>query len=306
MLIKYQLVKNTLYKLLIILFITIIFYLSIFNYNLLYNNIFIALDLWLYKVFPSLLIFYLISTLLITTKTINYVTLLFYPLKYILKFNTSNAFNLFILSVFLGNPSTTSYINDYYENNLITLRDAKVLSKSASFINPLFVFTVLENKQLATLVYLAHLLSNIIVAIILTRSNKDSNLCNTVKIANKSNISFHTQMSKFPSIILNIALNMVLSYIVISFTDYIALISNLSYFSYINYFIEVSRSVYILKNSYIYIYFIPFILSFNGLCIHMQVRMQLKLITYNNYLCHRLLSSMIATFIYIVLSMIII
>lgn len=277
----------------IITFIIFIIYLCIFNYSLIYNSIFKALDLWLYKVFPSLLIFYLISSLLLSTKTINIIFCIFKPFRFLLRFETSNAFNLFLLSFFLGNPSIVSFINDFKSNLMITDRDADILSKTTSFINPLFIMSLFTDKTLGLLVYLSHIIPNILIVIWLTRNNSIYNNCPSNIQTKTYNINFFDYMNKFTIIILNIALYIVISYIIISI---LKLIPNLSYLTY---FIEVSEGA--INCSLSNIYLLPAILSFNGLCIHLQVKQGLKVIKYPSFLLFRLISSLISTIVFVII-----
>ena len=302
---KYHLkIKNSIINLFIILFVIVLFYLCLFNYENLYNNIFISLDLWLYKVFPPLFIFYFISTLLISTKSINMILYLFKPLNKIMKFDTINGFNLFIISMFLGNPTTASLINDYYESNMITLKDSIVLSKCASFINPLFIFSIISNKSLSIIIYLSHVLTNIIIAIYSSNiysSNIYSSDIYSSNIQNNNaiNLTFFNQMNKFPHILLCIASFMILSYIVITIISLISINTNFTYLNYISLIVEVSYSTNYLKDNYIYL--IPSIISFNGLCIHLQVNQHLKTIKYTTFFIYRLIASIISLIIYVIL-----
>lgn len=137
------------------------------NPPLFFSNIINTLELWLYKVYPSIFTFYLLSSLLINTKLLNK---LIYHLRFIfkfLKFKNENALQIFLLSIFVGNPTSASLICEALNNGSIDYQEAKKLLKCSSFINPFFIisFLLLFSLKYAMLVLLVHILSNIIIAL---------------------------------------------------------------------------------------------------------------------------------------------
>ena len=76
-------------------------YLVFIDSKAFFDSLIDTLNVWLMKVFPSLFTFFIITSILINFKIINYFSILLSPLKKILKFETDEAFNIFILSIFI-------------------------------------------------------------------------------------------------------------------------------------------------------------------------------------------------------------
>ncbi len=279
-------------KLFILIYLLFIVILSIIDKETVFEIIIDTLSLWLHKVFPPIFIFYIISSLLISTRTINIIFFILKPLRKLLRFETDNAFKLFFLSVLIGNPSSSSFIISYLENGLITNNDAKVLNCSASFITPLFIFSLVELK-IAIIIYLSHILANFIICIFLTRNNtikKDPN--------KPTLINFFTYIDKLPKILLTIAIMMVICNIIIYSLTKFSL--NPLYFS----FIELSTGSFMLlkiKSSIKY-YLLTILISFNGLCIHLQVYSIIKdRLNYLSFFKYRIIQGIISVILFLLI-----
>lgn len=274
-------------KIIMFIYILYIFYLSVFTKNELFKVIYNTLDLWLYKIFPPIFIFYVISSLLISTKLIDLIIYILKPLRKIFKFETDNAFKLFFISILIGNPSSSSFIVSYYDNNLITKKDANTLICCASFISPLFIFSLVTFKQ-AIFIYISHLLSNFIISFILNRKN------NIRTQKQKSNtLSFFIFLDKLPQILLMIAVYMVICNIIIFSIKNI----NQEKFTFLLSFIELSTgALNILAMDLNYKYYILLaLISFNGLCIHLQIYSFIKnKLKYLLYLKYRIIQVLIS------------
>lgn len=267
----------------------------IFNSSLFVLQIKETLKIWFEKIVPSFIVMYFISTLLISFQAIDIIFIVFYPLRKLIKFETNNALKLFLISIFVGNPTSITNIIDFYENNYICRNDYIILLKTSSFVNPLFIFNILNNKSLFVLIYSIHILSNFIYAYYLTRNN------NFVKTDNKNiKIDFFTNLNKLPLIVLMIGIYMVLATIIIFTLERLNV--NSLYLS----FIEISYgSNYIINldtlNIFIKLCLFVSLLTFNGFCIHMQI---LSII--NKYKTYRffLIGRIMCTFISILLILI--
>jgi len=138
-----------------------------------FNNIIATLEVWLYKVYPSIFTFYLIAALLVNTNIINrfvyYCRFFFRKLK----FRNENCLNLFLISIFTGNPASASLIGEAFHNQKITLTEANQLLKTSSFLNPLFILSYLAvfNIKYATIMIFVHIAANFIVTVYENRNN---------------------------------------------------------------------------------------------------------------------------------------
>ena len=88
-----------LFIILLTFFIFLTFYIIFIDNITFYNSLLDTLNIWLYKVLPSLFVFNILSSILINFKIIDFFNFLFTPLKKVLKFETDEA--IFSLQVFL-------------------------------------------------------------------------------------------------------------------------------------------------------------------------------------------------------------
>lgn len=285
--------KRKFFKILIFIYLLFILFLSIFNKDQIFEIIFNTLDIWLYKVFPPIFIFYIISSILISSKTINIITFILKPLKKIFKFETDNAFKLFILSIFMGNPSSSSFIISHLDNQFITKTDANILNKCSSFISPLFIFSIVQ-FNIALPLYLSHIFANFILCAILTHKNK-------LKTNNKEqyNINFFDYIDRFPKIIFTIAIFMIICNI------FIYSLSLLNINPYYLTFLEISSgSLKIINlNSNLKYYFLLSLFSFNGICIHLQVYSIIKdRLNYLSFFFYRIIQIFISIILFFLIN----
>lgn len=254
-----------------------------------------TLEIWLYKVFPPLFTIYFISSLLLSTSSINILSFIIKPLKILFNFDTLNALNLFILSFINGVPGIVTLIDSYYQKDLITKEDYLTLIKCTGNISPLFIFSLSDFKTIIY-IYLSHILSNILLCIILTRFNFKAKKLNN-KNYNKVDkcyikINFFYQINNFPKIILTIALYMVITTIIIfAFKDFIPI--------YALIFLDVSSGCISILNNNLPLCLISALLSFNGICIHMQLSTLSNNLKYSTYLIYRIFSTIISLGLYI-------
>lgn len=302
--------KKYLFNTLILVYIISILYHSLVNTSIFFDSLFSTLDIWLYKIFPSIFIFYLTSALLLSTSLLKYLFFILKPLQKIIKFETINAFYLFIISILVGNPTSSNYLIKYLDENKITKKDALLLSQCASFITPLFIFSIFNNQLLSIIIYLSHIISNIIIAIMITRNNnyikKESNTFSY-------RINFLSSLTSLPRIIFIIAIMMIFCN-TISFC-----LSSINTPYYITFVIELGNGIYLLKDqsNSLSMLLIVFLISFNGFSIHLQVyssfqSLQNKMVEnnitnslYKKYLKGRITQALLSVLIFIILKMLI-
>ena len=281
----------------IILLLTLYILISIFlNYHLVQINIIYICTIFFKNIFPSLFIFFILSSILINYDIVKYIDYILGPiLKYLYNLNKYTSYVL-IMSLFSGIPANAKYINELLDNKLITKEEGQKILLFSHFANPLFVMSICPTNYL--LVLISHYLPNFIIGLFL-RNNQDNITSKDYIKKSKSftdtlidsiNNSFHT-------------LFMILGLIIFFYT-----ISILTNSFILKYLLEMSSSLYYILslniNLKIKIMLITGILSFGGICVHMQVFSILKnkKISYYPYLLTRLIhfmmSSLIIYFIY--------
>lgn len=183
-----------------------------------------------------------------------------------------------------GLPSNAKYIKELLDNKLIDELEANHILLFSHFANPLYILFIGLNKPY--LVILAHYIPNIIMGLFTRGYKKNNDKKDIKKYPAKS---FNKLLSDSITNSFN-TLIMVLGLIIIFYT-----IGNLTNSYILKYILEMSTSInYIMTinlTDKLKAMFICGILSFGGLCVHMQVMSILnnKKIRYAPYLLARLL-----------------
>ncbi len=276
-------------KILIIILSSLLLGVYAFSKDIVIDDIHQTILLWFNKAIPSLIVMYFISSLLISSKAIDIIIFILKPFRKLLRFETDNAFGLYIISILVGNPSTSQYIKKYLENGFITANDAENLLLSASFMNPLFIITMIKSLKIALILYVSHFLGNILFTMFLTRKNH----IRTRQIS--VDISFWHLINKLPNLLFTICIYMIISSLLT------LLLKEFNVPSIYLSFLEISNGFNILlshtENCY---YLLVMLTSFNGLCIHMQVMTTLEdLKYYKLFLLGRLVTTILSLIIFI-------
>ena len=235
---------------LLYLTILMLIFLSFKNYTIVLDSTILAVELWLYKVFPYLFIMIVINDLLINA---NFISLF-----------KNNTFYIFIMSLLSGTPTSAYIISNLYKQNKISQNNAHITLLFTYFSNPLFLYSMLNaifnSNQITIKLMFIHYLSNIIIWIIHTK-RLDPN----IKLNNKFNINLTDSIKKAMSTT-TMVLGTICFYLVISN------ILNLNI--YFRGILEMTQGLNILITSNI-----PFkeliaimFISFGGLSIHTQVK----------------------------------
>lgn len=205
------------YKRLFPIFLFLFFsFLAVFSFitntKVLVNDIILTLKLWLYYVYPSIFIFYIISNTLLQSNLIQHLTFVFKPF---IKFESNKAYELLILSIFVGNPTTASLVSQELQAKKITHFDALKLLREAAFFNPLFVLSLFSLSQsghqnLGFLVLVSIILTNMLFLM------KRSKLSIQSTSPHTEPLMFHpeqliTSVTTVMNLLLNVAGIMVLS-----------------------------------------------------------------------------------------------
>ena len=179
--------KKTLYSI-FILFILTLTLINIFDHSTDINNVILtSFDLFAKAIFPSLFPMFIISNILINIGIPNFLGNLFQNLfNKLFKTKGITSF-IFFMSLITGFPSSSKYINDLIDKNLINEDDANKILTFTFFANPLFIVNTvgiifLNNKPIGYLILLSLIISNIIIGLIFRNYNKTNELNNNKKI----------------------------------------------------------------------------------------------------------------------------
>ena len=278
----------------IIILITFYILFKIFiNYQTIPLNVYYICLIFFKKIFPALFIFFIISSILINYGFINFIEATISKICNILFGLNSYETYILIMSMLSGLPSNAKYIKEMLDNNLINEKSANKILLYTHFANPLFILFIGLNKPY--LILLAHYLPNIIIGLFLKNYHKELNVKQII-IGNNSKPFFEV-LSESIITAFNTLLN-VLGLIIIFYT-----LSSLTNIFILKYILEMSSSIVFIFNLNIIdklkAMLITGILSFGGICVHMQVFTILnnKKIRYAPYLLTRLIHFMLSTLI---------
>lgn len=224
-----------------------------------------ACNLFFNNLFPSLFPILIISYILVNLNLLSYINNFFYKLnKHLFNINKNTSL-IFIISILTGSPGNSKCCKELYENKLINRNDIQKILLFSHFSNPLFILSMVENRQLLVLV--AHYISNIFIGIIY--KNKYISEC-TYNIKDDTNKKtffnvFFDSINSATTTLLFILGTIVTFYIVTSIINIpilkllLELCQGMKYIQLLNIGIKYKTLLY------------GFILSFGGFCIHFQV-----------------------------------
>lgn len=244
------------------------------NYNIVLESSIIAVNLWLYKVFPFLFIMIIINDLLIN-------------LDFQSLFKNTSIY-IFIMSLLSGSPTSAVIICNLYKNNKITKNNANITLLFTYFANPLFLWTILNsifNSEITSIkLILIHYISNLIIYFIVKKK-----LDKSITYNNKININISSSIKKAMT-----TTTMVLGTI----TFYLIISNILSLNLLFKGLLEMTQGLNALinYNSYFKELLAILFISFGGLSIHTQVKCILdeENISYKYFLKGRIMQTLIA------------
>ena len=296
----------------ILLSLTFIYFLIAQN-NLVLESVNFSISIWKDNLFPTLFPFFIVSNILIKYGFIEIISLfLSKPMEKVFKLPGSCSF-VVISSLFSGFPSGSKYTKELLDNNIISIDEANRLITFTHYSNPLFILgfignIILNNRKIALLILISHILGGLITGIIISKNSK---LTISKKYrSNYDNISFGTILSD--TILSSMNTLFLLLGIVTIFSIITSLISNLfslSLFSksIISGILEMTQGIKNISNINISFYlksvFIISFISFGGLSVHMQVFSILSnyKIKYKLFFIARIIHSIISIFIFSIL-----
>ena len=278
----------------IIIVVTLYILLKIFiEYKLVLININSISVLFFKNIFPPLFIFFIISSILINYGFANIISNIFgKTFNKLFRINKYSSYILF-MSMISGLPSNAKYIKELLEKKLINHEDASKILLFTHFANPLFILSLVKVKPY--LVLLAHYIPNFIIGLLFRNYYPSNYQNNTIKSKNTKNII--TILTESITNSFNILLS-VFGLIIIFYT-----LSSLTNSNILKYILEMSSSIININNFNLPLKYktllITGILSFGGICIHMQVFsiLEKEKIRYAPYLLSRLIHFILSTLI---------
>lgn len=289
-----------------LLFLIIIFFILI-NSTEIMESIRLSFSLCINNIFPSLIPFMLLSSILINYNFINEISeLLKKIMTKIFKVNKSCSF-VFIMSIIGGTPGNAKYLYDLYENKMINDIDCQKCLNFCNFTNPIFIigsvgYNFLGNKKIGLIILISHYISGIIIGIL--RSKTKSNFIEKEKVLKDNNKSFmkiltNSIYSTINTLLLILGIITTCLIITCSLNKILNINDN---FKFIYGLIEITQGLKHLSLSNFNLItkaiISSFLVSFSGLCIHMQVFSILdnKKIRYYPYLISRMLHGILSSF----------
>ncbi len=272
------------------------------------DSVSFSFEICINNLFPSLLPFLILSSILSNYGFIELVSELLKPIMINVFHLNSNCAYVLVLSILSGSPSNSKYIKELLNDNKISISDANQILLFSHFVNPIFIIGTigtifLDNKKYGIIILISHYLANIIIGIFLRNKNKPQyvkiNLNKVFQIQPKGfietlKIGINEAINTLLVIFGTITCCLVFSTIISSFFDFNPILNG---------FLEVTSGLKYISNSNIKvvfkIVFSTFFISFGGISIHTQVLSILdnKKIRYLPYLEARLLQGLIASII---------
>lgn len=242
-----------------------------------------ALELFLNTVFPTMFPFYVLSSIIVSNKSI---TVLTRPLKKVTKlYNLPTETSVAIITGFLcGFPVGAKVTCDLLKNNYITPKEAAVLAAFTNNASPIFLISIvgriyLKNELAGLMIWLCVVLSSLLSGLIISRIKLNKNNSSDVF---KTVLKEPSEINLTDSIVSGFNTSLYVGSVIIFFSSITALIKRIPLLGNKIYvgiysFLEMTgglNAIYILSPSKLnicrYITIIA-IVSWSGICVHMQV-----------------------------------
>jgi len=269
----------------IIFIISCIFIYFIFTNNtLISTSILNSINLFINKVFISILPMYFITKILINYNIPYYISKIFH----------STYIYLFIASILSSTPSNASIIKDLLDNKQIDKVSANTYIMCNTFINPVLIHNILKDiistKEIIIIISVSYL-SNIIIYLLHRKSNGTIKKRKEISISNLLTI----EVTNFSKIILNILVFIIIFNLL-----------SLMVPTYFKGLLEVTNGLSLIKtfNNNIRSILSLIYINFGGLCIAMQIKSIIgNDISYSNYLLGRFYACIISISLYMIINL---
>ena len=268
------------FYILIRLFFIFIFIYFLINKKYFYSSFKNTIIIWFNYCLAPISISYIISMFLFDFPLISKIL---YPLlKKIFHFENQKSCSIYLISILVGNPTSSKLIIQAVDNKQISIEEGNRLLCFSSFVSSIFLYSILE-FELFILILIIELVISFIIANIKVINNKQS-----IPVINKVNNILDTYfniINTLPTLLLSILCSMVIT----------NLFSNLTTNIYLESLFELTAGIKILLNNNISILnlIFLFILIFShGLAIILQIYWIIKKsnLSFINFIKYRLLS----------------
>lgn len=244
--------------------------------------------LWFNKIIPTIPISYFLGNIILNSNQI-----LYFPFKIInriTKFENFHSFTIFIVSIIVGNPTSTILISNSVKDNLISIDEGNKLLTFSSFISIFFIFFVFEFKY-SLLLFISQVLASLIILFYINRGNNIN--YKEEKIDNFTNLTILIQ--NLPYVLLNILSTMIFTTIIKSIfnTKNKILLTILS-------FLEITTGINYILSNYTGLKLIiisSLLLSFHGIAILLQslINIKIRMLYFKRYLKYRIIHALLAS-----------
>lgn len=310
-------IKNK--NIIVIVFLLIISY-QVLKYSTeVLNSVKFAFDVWKNNIFPAIFPFFIISSFLINYGFVELTSELLKPLMRLFGIHSNISF-VFIMSILSGFPSSSKYIKELYDKNIIDDDIATKALMFTHFSNPLFILgtiaTLLDNKKIAIIILIIHYLTNIIIGIIFR--NYHNSYCNNKINIKNSMIIINNKQPKLGHVLTTSIKSSIETLLLIlgsiAFFSFLIVIINQT-FHFNNLIASIISGILEMTTGLKYVSMLnislklkaalmTFFISFGGLAIHVQIITILdgSSIKYKPYFLSRILHALISSvLVYMVL-----
>lgn len=292
-------------KFLNILIFIIIVSALLFNSSEVVESIKLSFSLCINNLFPTLIPLLLISNIFINYNLMNDLNDIFGTFfNKIFGINKNTTFSI-IMSMISGTPSNAKYLKDTYDLNLIDTSDINDCLKFCHFTNPIFILntiglTFLNSKKLGLIILISHFLSGFIFGIFRKKRKVFKENFNTNKKDKKNfiNVLSNSIISSFNTLL--IILGVITTCLMLTCILNKVLLINQDY-KFIYGLLEITQGLKYLSISNLSInikaIISSFLISFGGICIHIQVFSILdnKKIRYIPYFLSRIIQGILSS-----------
>ena len=271
-------IQKIFYILIRLFFLLILLY-FISNKEYFYSSFKNTIILWFNYCLPPISISYIISVFL---SDFPFISKLLYPLlKPVFNFENEKSCSIYLISILVGNPTSSKLIIQAIDNKQISIDEGNRLLCFSSFISTIFLYSIL-NFNLFIIIFIIELLISIIISNVKTKNTKQY-----IIIENKNNTILDTYfniINNLPSLLLSILFSMIITNL------FSSLITN----TYLKSLFELTIGIKILTYNIniINLIFIFILIFSHGLAITLQIYWIIKKsnLSFNNFIKYRLLS----------------
>ena len=249
-------------------------------------------DLFYTKLYPVSFIFFILSSLLIEYKVLDYLPI------------NINGIYIFLLSLISGFPSGSKYTKELLDKKYISYEEASSLLLFSHFPNPLFIIgsiSLILDKTICFKILISLILSNFIILIFTKKYKKKYT---NIVYSNNFSKSLKTSIyNSFKTIILIYGTSIFFYLISSIITKYISI--NPYLYILISGIFDLTKGVFsttIINSTIIKSLFILIFISFGSISIHIQVKSILEdTLLYKSFVKGRIICTILSLIIYLLI-----